>query len=127
MKVTLTLEMDGNSVSTSFISDGSKQDFLTLADKSFDVLAATKYGDRELVLLGLKRDNIISYIRAVREGTDMYLKEAKDAVELALKNQNSLLVPKSHWEAVVKACNQANLPAGIMTSEERICFNVHDS
>ncbi|MGH9917379.1 MAG: hypothetical protein ACRD6W_00690 [Nitrososphaerales archaeon] len=132
MKLTITIEAGKTTKTieceTEFLTDCHK----ALEEVYDEVAEAEGFGARFLVLTDLdltrNRSNIIPYIKSVRDGSHMGLKEAKEAVEAAVTNHKVLvgIKPEDH-ERVMESCRENNLGCHRVTSKELVCLEIHES
>jgi len=126
MKITITVEQGKTSLTTEH-EVSSKQEATSILERAYDSVFMLNDPDRVLVLTGLCDRKKISYIKAVRTGTGLGLKEAKDLVESASTKRNVLDIPPDQHIGVFNACQQDDLPVERLTKEELACFEVHHS
>jgi hypothetical protein len=134
VKVNIVLE-DGKIHTTVSTDTVDKAVLLTLVEKAWDfiqdsiasVQAADIRSKKVVLNVNQRKGNFIPYIKSIREATGCGLREAKDLVEAALENQNIIPVDPVHNEAVIQVCKKDGLYAALMSNDEIVCLQIHES
>jgi hypothetical protein len=104
-------------------------------ERAWNLVVETEHVGKSLVLLDLIHPNgsgptnmkLIPYIKAIRDGTGLGLREAKEAGEYARDHGGVSNIPPEHHKAIIIACKNASLRADLFSEEEIVCLKVHDS
>ncbi len=130
MRITIKLENFGSTHTTEHVVS-DKTTFLEFLALEWDHAVQLDSIGKYLVLTGLRlpRDqaNVIGYIKAVRNGSNLGLKEAKEAVEAAILNRGILKISREYNAGIVRECEKADLSAHVLDSDELVCHEVMES
>lgn len=129
MKITIIIEKDGGpSVTVSYdISGRTRTNVQDIAGQAYDLACNVDNSGKHLVLVGLQARTKISFIKAVRSGAGLSLKEAKDIVDIASTKNGIAQVPEGSAPSILAECDEAGLQALLLTTDEVACMEVHES